>query len=69
MKPDRVTREEIFAIVEDARSKNKNKKTHVRAELVKRYPDLEGQTIRRNGHTYNVLDYLLDDVESYGTAS
>lgn len=64
-----ISRDEIFAMVEEARSQKKNKVDHVTRRLEVQYPDLATTTIRRNGKQYNALEYLLGDIESYGTSS
>jgi len=61
-----VTRETIKDLVVDAKNKSKDKKTHIRQELMRTHPGIEALTVRRNGQVYNALDYLMEDVESYG---
>lgn len=60
-----IDREAVYKLVDEARVKRVNKATYVRQELIKSNSALAGQTIRRNGHEYNALDYLLQDVDSY----
>lgn len=69
MKIKDLTREEIFTLVEEARAQHKNRATHVRQRLEALHPELMGQTLRRNGRTYNAIDYILGDIDSYGTSS
>ena len=69
MKPESLLREEVFELVEEARAQNKHKVNHVKSKLESRYPELIGKTIRRNGKSYNAIDYLLGDIGSYGTSS
>ena len=61
-----ITRAHIGDLVKDAKKKNKNKQIHIKAELTRQYPGIEAMTIKRNGSVYNALDYLMEDVESYG---
>jgi len=60
-----VTRDEVSAIVKDAKSKSKNREAHFRAEIIKSHPELADLTITRNGNRYNAIDYLVDDLDSY----
>lgn len=60
-----VTREELYEIAQAAGGIE----SAVRAELIARYPELETQTIRRNRNTYLEVDYILQDLESYGPFS
>lgn len=57
-----VTREEVYDIAHELNGD----KEAIRAELISRYPELETQTLRRNGSTYLEVDYILLDLESYG---
>jgi len=61
-----ITRDQISGMVKDAKKKNKNKRIHVREELIRQYPNIESATIKRNGSVYNVIDYLMEDIDSYG---
>lgn len=56
----------MLAHREDAKQKKKAMKPHVREKLKEQYPEAENMIIRRNGRTYNLLDYIADDVENYG---
>jgi hypothetical protein len=64
-----LTRDEVALIVDDARQKKRNIRVHVREKLAERYPGIENLKIRRNGRTYRVLDYLEEDLSSYGPLS
>jgi len=59
-------RSEILDYIEDARVKKKAKKAHVRAKIEELHPQLVGKTVRRNGVVYDIIELLLDDLESYG---
>lgn len=61
-----INRTDILDLIDDARAKKKNKKTHVREKLVELYPELETATVRRNARDLRVIDLLVDDVDSYG---
>jgi hypothetical protein len=69
MRKPLITRSEVHALVEEARAQKKNKAAHVRGRLEEQYPDLKGQTVRRNGFTYDAIEYLMGDIESYGKAT
>lgn len=58
-------RDEVEKHVKEAKKQNKNRHQFVREELIKEYPGIETQTIVRNGKVYKVLDYLMDDIDSY----
>jgi len=67
-----ITRDQVLEIVERGKGLGKDKnprdrRDHVRQELSLAHPELESTTIVRNGKTYNAMDYLLGDVESYGS--
>lgn len=62
----RLKRDDIADFIDDSRKKKKNKKNHVRDKVEENFPELVGKTIRRNNRTYNAIDYLLEDLESYG---
>lgn len=61
-----LNRSEVYDLVQEAKQQNKGRKQHVREKLTERYPDLATATVTRNGHVYNVLDYLELDLDSYG---
>lgn len=63
------TRTEIAGLVDEARAQRKNRAVHVRDRLEKLHPELVGQTIRRNGNSYNAIDYIVGDLGSYGPSS
>jgi len=62
-----IRREDVEALVEDAKVKNKDKKDHVKTELKRQFAGLENLRVVRNGQVYNALDYLMEDIESYGS--
>lgn len=53
-------------MVEDARDRRKNKANHVRSLVEAQYPELVGKRIKRGAQTYDAIDYLIDDLDSYG---
>ena len=74
-----ITREEIQEAVNDAHDVNgafssappepEFVRQYVRAELLTNHPELETRTVRRNGKTHLELDYILEDLHSYGPTS
>lgn len=62
----RVKREDIRAMVEDARDKRKNRANHVRSLVESQYPELVGKQVKRGAQMYDAIDYIIDDLESYG---
>jgi len=64
-----ITRDEVANIVKEARDTGRDKKVHLQAELERRYPGVSNATIRVGGIVCNALDYLVEDVESYGPKS
>lgn len=69
MRKKEPTRAEIAVFVSEARAQRKNRATHVRSQLEKLHPELVGKMIRRNGNSYNAIDYILGDLNSYGSSS
>jgi hypothetical protein len=61
-----IHREHVKAILDDAKANGKEKKSHLRQELVRLHPGLDEQTIVRNGKVYKAIEYLIDDLGSYG---
>jgi hypothetical protein len=63
---EHITRDVIATKLKEAKEKKKPKKDYIRQELMRENPGIETLTIVRNGSVYNVLDYLMEDLESYG---
>jgi hypothetical protein len=61
-----VTRQDIADLVEEANDANEDREAYVRAQLFAQFPELETATVRRAGHSYSALDYMLADLETYG---
>lgn len=61
-----ITRADVDKHVKQAHKDKKNKKDHVRQELIRENPGIENVTIVRNGSVYNALDYLMEDIDTYG---
>ena len=66
MKPEHISRQQVYDIVGRAKASKKKKDSFVRQELQKLYPELISATVRVNGVVYNALDYLQQDIDSYG---
>lgn len=66
---DTITRDEVQRLIAHARNTGQDEKVYVKTQLTARYPGIENSTIRRNGKVYLVLDYLVEDTESYATSS
>jgi len=66
---DSITRDEVANLVTAARNSGQDEKVYVKTHLTQRYPGIENATIRRGGSVYSVLDYLVEDTESYVTGS
>ena len=64
-----ITRDEIQTLVNTARNTGQDEGEYVRAQLTARYPGIENQTIRRGPNVFSVLDYLVEDTDSYATGS
>ena len=62
-----VTREQIAAIADAADRAGEDRESYVRAQLLALWPELETATVRRAGHSYNALDYMLTDLETYAS--
>jgi hypothetical protein len=72
MKPTDITREEIAELVTEAHGQGKSgksKEDHVKQKLKLKYSGLEGLKVVRNGQVYDALDYLMGDLESYGSSA
>ena len=65
MSANLVTREEVAALVLHAYNTGQDRGAYVRSVLTQRYPGIENQTMRVNGKVYSVLDYLVEDMNSY----
>lgn len=63
--PANLTREHVASLVEEARVQKKSKKAHVRARIEEQFPQYVGMTVRRNGRSYDAIDLLISDVDSY----
>ncbi len=64
-----ITRDEVGSLITEARNSGQDEKAYVRAQLTARYPGIESMTIRRGSGVFSVLDYLVEDTESYATGS
>lgn len=60
------TRDDVAGYVDEAGALAVDVTAHVRECLIRDYPGIDTRKIRRNSHEYILLDYLLDDLESYG---
>lgn len=60
-----ITRDEVYQLLK-IMTPGANPKDFVRGKLLAKYPELANEMVRRGGESRPLLDYILDDLDSYG---
>lgn len=61
-----IPREVVHKWILEARTKRKKREDYVRERIAEEYPHFLTEEVKRGANTFNALEYLVSDLDSYG---